>query len=576
MNKLNQIRVEPVADVPLLLALTKQMGLAQLLNQHFPTHLHWQGLSLGEVCEAWLAFMLSQADHRLNQVEEWADSLLCTLMAHFGPEVRSLDWQDDRLARVLKALSADANWQAFEAALNQQLIRVYQLPTRIVRLDSTSASGYWEITEDGLFQLGHSKDHRPDLPQFKVMLATLDPLGMPLAVEVVSGEKADDPLYWPIIQKVQASLGCGGRLYVGDCKMSALQTRGSIHQTDDFYLSPLSAIQVDDAQLEKYLEPVWNGEVQLQQVKRPSKRPLSPLQTEDEAEFEVIAEGYSQTEIVSTVVEGQSVEWEERRLIVRSIRQAQAQTKALHQRLNKAKDAICKLTQTGRGRHSLAQAELEVIKQRVSEIEQRYRVVGLLKVEYFQSSYEQKIRAYGKRPAQVRHQRLTAIQVEIEPLALLQTERKLGWRVYATNVPVEELSLEQAVLAYREEYLVERCFGRLKGSSLALRPVYLSKDEHVTGLVRLLSLGVRILALLEHQVRSRLEEQKEELSGLYAGNPKRRTSRPTSELLLRAFCRVSLVVLSPLDRQLTPLTLVQERILSLLGWGSELYTRLNL
>ena len=116
---------------------------------------------------------------------------------------------------------------------------------------------------------------------------------MPLAVEVVGGEKADDPLYWPIIQKVQASLGCGGRLYVGDCKMSALQTRCSIHQTDDFYLLPLSATQVDDAQLEKYLKPVWSGEVQLQQVKRPRKRPLSQLQAEEEEEAEVIAEAMS-------------------------------------------------------------------------------------------------------------------------------------------------------------------------------------------------------------------------------------------------------------------------------------------
>ena len=30
-----------------------------------------------------------------------------------------------------------------------------------------------------------------------------------------------------------------------------------------------------------------------------------------------------------------------------------------------------------------------------------------------------------------------------------------GWRVYATNQTAEELSVEQAVLAYREEYLIE-------------------------------------------------------------------------------------------------------------------------
>ena len=52
-------------------------------------------------------------------------------------------------------------------------------------------------TEEGLFQFGHSKDHRPDLPQIKVMQAVLDPLGRPLATDVISGERADDQLYVP-------------------------------------------------------------------------------------------------------------------------------------------------------------------------------------------------------------------------------------------------------------------------------------------------------------------------------------------------------------------------------------------
>ena len=40
-----------------------------------------------------------------------------------------------------------------------------------------SGDGYsfWNANEEGLFQRGHSKDHRPDLAQLKLMLATLDP-----------------------------------------------------------------------------------------------------------------------------------------------------------------------------------------------------------------------------------------------------------------------------------------------------------------------------------------------------------------------------------------------------------------
>lgn len=80
------------------------------------------------------------------------------------------------------------------------------------------------MTEDGLFQFGYSKDHRPDLPQVRVMPATLDPLGMP----VVSGEKADDPLYIPTIDQVQLGVVRCGLLYVGDCKLMALGTRAHL------------------------------------------------------------------------------------------------------------------------------------------------------------------------------------------------------------------------------------------------------------------------------------------------------------------------------------------------------------
>jgi len=47
--------------------------------------------------------------------------------------VRALDFADDRLESVLDALSDDLRWQEFEAALNQRLIRVYDLnPQRVV------------------------------------------------------------------------------------------------------------------------------------------------------------------------------------------------------------------------------------------------------------------------------------------------------------------------------------------------------------------------------------------------------------------------------------------------------------
>ena len=210
MTETLTIRRERVDDIPVLLAQLDRMGVQPLLDEQCSTHGNGVGLSLGWVTVLWLTHLLSEADHRLNHGEPWAAPRLHTLQGSIGPRRHPLDLSDDRLAAVLEALSHDEPWQAFEGAFTQPWLGVYDLPPERVRLDSPAASGYWRVTEDGLLQCGHSKDHRPDLPQVKVMLAVLAPLGLPVATDVVPGQRADDPLYIPAITRVRESVGrCG-------------------------------------------------------------------------------------------------------------------------------------------------------------------------------------------------------------------------------------------------------------------------------------------------------------------------------------------------------------------------------
>ncbi len=152
----------------------------------------------------------------------------------------------------------------------------------------------------------------------------------------------------------------------------------------------------------------------------------------------------------------------------------------------------------------------------------------------------------------------------------------MGWRVYVSNDL--ELSLEEAVYGYRNEYLIEQGFGRYKGKALGLRPIYLASDERVKGLIRLLSLGLRILCLLEFSVRTQLQAQQQELPGLYAGNSKRATQQPTAELLLKAFRGITLTLMDidqVRQRFLSPLSELQQRILQLLDTLDEIYLSLT-
>ena len=176
MNEKPTIITERVDDIPLLLAQMDRMGLAGLLDAHFPIHGNWQGLPFGRLVTIWLSSILSRGDHRLVRVEPWVAQRQITLSQITGEMVRAPEFSDDRLEIVLRLLSDDIRWTAFESALNQQLVRVYDLRAARVHVDSTSASTYADVSEDGLFQFGHSKDRRPDLPQVKVMQAVLDPL----------------------------------------------------------------------------------------------------------------------------------------------------------------------------------------------------------------------------------------------------------------------------------------------------------------------------------------------------------------------------------------------------------------
>src|SRR5712691_2376483 len=128
------------------------------------------------------------------------------------------------------------------------------------------------------------------------MQAVLDPLGMPLATDVVAGERADDPLYMPCIARVQASVGRHGLLDVGDCKMASRDTRARIAAAGDFYLCPLPQVQLDQGEFDAALEAVCHGEPVLSSVVREGPK----------GQPEVIAEGYEYPVAMSQKGEGQA------------------------------------------------------------------------------------------------------------------------------------------------------------------------------------------------------------------------------------------------------------------------------
>ena len=554
MNNQSLVISERIDDIVLLLKMMIQIGLPQLLTNHLPRHWHQKGLDWGWVAVIWLSYILSEGDHRKVMVREWVNQRKNMLEQVCGIFIRETDFTDDRLAIVLKRLSNPKTWLAIETELTRNSIRIYELPTSTMRMDATTMSGYHLVSEEGLFQWGHSKGN-PNRAQIKVMMASLDPLGMPAATHVVSGENADDGLYIPIFDQVRETLGKSGLLWVGDCKMSAQATRAHIHEQEQYYLTPLSRVGNMDQQLRDWLAE--------SAIKNWSRQEVS---IKDEQEkTQVIASGYELERSQEILSGKQSRQWSERVLLVHSPVYEQQQRRGLEKRLQTAREKLMSLTPTvGKGKRQIREETL--VNQKAQNILKQHRVEGLLNYSYlYHPSTSKKKERYE----------ITAVEQNLEEIETVS--QVFGWRVYVTNVPAEGLSFEKAILTYRDEWIVERGFHRFKGKSLSITPLFVQREDQIQGLVHLLSLGLRLLTLIEFVVRRQLKREEESLVGLYPENPKKATQRPTSERLLKAFDNVTLTIFQIKGEEygyVTPLNQLQKKILRFLGLDSAIYSGL--
>nr|MDU9044083.1 hypothetical protein [Candidatus Electrothrix aestuarii] len=157
------------------------------------------------------------------------------------------------------------------------------------------------------------------------MSAALDPLGMPLASDVVSGEKADDGLYIPLIARVNESLEKSGLLFSGDCKMSALETRAYLVSSGQHYLCPLPLTGKTSHEITDWI----NTGI----AKDQEDDLVSVFRENYKGELIFAAKGYefNRTQFFEKDVE--KMEWDERVLVVHSPAHARQQTAGLEARL---------------------------------------------------------------------------------------------------------------------------------------------------------------------------------------------------------------------------------------------------
>jgi len=563
-----QITSERIDDLPLLLQWLLNMHIDQIIDAVVkPPHGNRQGLSYGQLTVVFLAYILTACNHFLSPVRDWVTKHQHVLTLALGWPLQASDFTDDRLEDLLDAVGQEEVGEALETQLGQHLIRAYALPTDTARIDTTTVSVYHQPEQTNLLDYGHSKDHRPDLRQFKEVLSTLDPVGVPLCSATVAGHCADDPLYLPIWRRMVKLIGRPDFLTVGDCKLASLENRAQIQAGGGYYLAPLpmTGDTPDDLQRWVLNPPPTVCPISLPDVSEPVGQGFEMA----------VSQTWTPPPPAAAETPLPAISWSERTLVVRSDKLAHRQQHGLAERLQRAEQALAKLKVA-------PDADLAQLTNQSQAVLKRYDVAVYLQVTWTAHTTETK--HYLKRgrhgptsPYELVTNTTWQVTVTRLPEAIATANQLAGWRLYVTNAPAARLDIQMAVQSYREEWQPERGFHRLKGAALAIRPLLLRSDQRICGLLRILVIALRALTLLEFVARRQLTQERAPLQGLYAGNPKRAIQQPTAERLLQAFADITWYQVSDDQaawQQVTPLSDVQRRILGLLGIPETVYTRL--
>ncbi len=232
------IITERVDEVARLIGQRITMGVPEVLDRPLPRHWKQRGRRWGWTAVRWLAPMLPEGDHRKVAVEGSRTGMhhpLSRLTAHV---IQPLDGRDDRLSPLLTHVRQPTSWHQSERDLNDRSLAGHAWPQEGIRGEATTVSGAHAVTAEGLLQCGQRQED-PTRPQSNGLMGSLDPLGRPLATDVLAGECAEEGVSLARMERLRPGLQRAGLRCVGDGKRRAVETRASMAGHHDVSVSPL-------------------------------------------------------------------------------------------------------------------------------------------------------------------------------------------------------------------------------------------------------------------------------------------------------------------------------------------------
>lgn len=543
-----------IGEIPLLQAVSQQLGLKTLFHQYLPAH----GNEKVPAAESLLLLIYNITSGRqpLYELPAWT-TLHDGRLFGWSCQLDETLFNDDRYGRALDKLYA-VDRASLMTDLVLRLIQVSQLDLEQIHNDSTSVKTTGQmpgVTDEGLrFARGHSKDHRPDLKQIVFSLTLSSDGAVPIHFKTYSGNRTDDTTHIDTWCSVRKLAGKPDFLYVADCKVCTSRQ--------------LSYIVRHGGRVVTLLPQTWAEVRQFKDTLRDTtltkrlllRQPVPNTLGGKKESFYCFNGSYF------THKAGYTVHW--------------IYTTEKRKRDRRQRDELLLRVERKLGElmGKLNTAKLkspDQIRERVDKLLNKYHVIDFYHIA-INPVQQSDTRQIGKgRPG--KHTRYTTILSTIYTLswsrnrqALKREQRTDG--IFPLLSTDASLSAKEALLAYKYQPRLEKRFQQLK-SIHNVAPTLCKKVERVEAMMLLFFIALMIQSLIERTVRHSMSNNIIEAIPIY---PEHRLAyHPTTAKIVDRFQEMSVSRLMQGNKLVNefrdPLNDVQLSVLSLLGMSEADY-----
>jgi transposase len=469
---LDQELVRALGALPVLLPIMEHLGLREIINRHCaPAGESPTDLDPGVVTLVLVANRLL-APTPLVHVETWlAETVL--------PEVLGIDAaqaNDDRLARTLDTLvpHLDALWQDLVVAA----IRTFDLDLSQLCYDLTSISFCGTYEEADLVRYGYSRDHRPDRKQLELATTVTVEAGIPLDYRVLAGNIADRTTPVENLARLQHLLSLlpapspdePTPLVISDRAMLTGEALAAYRASGLHALGPLDA-HLGQGAVQRLLAGVTTQELAAAPLAyRPQRAERDPDWAPYHGVQRVLELPHPDPDQPPLVLHA---------LVVWSPAKARLDAQLRMTELTRLEAALADLQGKLGKRPYTTRAAVE---KRVATLLRRHPARPFLQVAVTGGDAEHPL----------------ALQWERGEEALAEAARLDGRYVVGTTDPT--LDATRMLTLSKRRDVPEKRYALIKGP-LAIRPVYLHKQERILGLVFCTMVALLVFALLELLLR---------------------------------------------------------------------------